>query len=180
MSCYCCVIGSSAISEPPGPEGDVLGSCYNCHIHACGAHADRGSDDGQFICVLCELKLLAASAFRRTRTEGYTRELLREYNNERLLTLRADATFASLQAFRRSHPRLWEVIATSRYWPRYEYGGGLTGRVREGLDEESVRLLSAAVVLALALEIPRQDIVEILVAASPDLEREAPPRGRDR
>jgi hypothetical protein len=180
MSCYCCVIGCGTIFEPPGDEGDVLGSCYNCHIHACGAHADRSADDAQFLCALCEPTLLTASAFKRTQIEGYTRQMLREYNGEHLLTLRRDATITSVQAFAWSHPRLWQVISSSSYWQSYEHGDGLTSRVREGLDQEGVRLLGAAVVLALALEMPRQDLPKILLGASSDLERAAPPRTQQR
>jgi hypothetical protein len=180
MSCYCCVIGCGTISDPPGQEGDVLGTCYICHVHACGAHGDRSADDAQFICALCEKTLLTASAFQRTRAEHNTQQVLQEYNGEHLLTLRPDAIITSVQAFRHSHPRLWEVISTSRYWQSYRGGSGLTGHIRASLDEEGVRLLGAAVVLALALGIPRQDIEEILVAASSDLDREAPPRLRMR
>lgn len=176
MSCYCCVIGAATIYQPIGTQQDVLGTCYNCHIHACGHHADRSADDAQYLCMLCVKTLLTASAFTRTQNTEYTRRLLQETGNVRLMTLQSEATIRSVQSFARSHPRLWVVVGQSPRWDGYRNGQGISGQVREALDEDGTELLGAALVLSLELRIPREDIEQILLVASEELSSEAPPR----
>lgn len=178
MSCYCCVIDSAGIYNPLGDEGDVLGTCYNCHVHACGHHADRSADDARYLCVLCVKTLLTASAFLRTRDSDYTRSLLARHGNEQLLTLRPEFAVRTVQQFARTHPRMWAVVTASPQWSPGEAGSRLTPEVREALDPEGRELLLAAVCLALALRIPAEDIEKIVLAASVVLSAEAPRRPR--
>lgn len=174
MSCYCCVIGVRTITYPVGDEGDVLGTCYNCHIHACGHHADRSADDAQYLCVLCVKTLLTASAFTRTPHTEYARRLLTEMGDERLMTLRGRAVIRSGQDFARSHPRLWATVANDPRWLRYRRGQGISGDVAEALDDVGIELLGLAIVICLKLEIPREAIEQILLRASEELSGEAP------
>jgi hypothetical protein len=179
VSCYCCVIKCAQIHDPLGDEGDVLGACYLCHVHACGHHADRSADDAQYLCVLCEKTLLTASSFLRTRDSDYTRSLLARTGNERLLTLRRESAFRNVRQFARLHPRVWEVIAATPQWNREEPIHSLLPPVLEMLNTEEREMLLAAVCLALGLRIPREDVERILLDASPELAAEAPSR-RDR
>jgi hypothetical protein len=175
VSCYCCVIASAGIYDPLGAEGDVLGTCYNCHVHACGHHADRSADDAQYLCVLCVKTLLTASAFLRTKDSDYTRSLLVETGNEKLLTLRRDYAVQTVREFARAHPRMWEAITGGTLLlPPGKYM--LTGMVQNALDPEGRELLVAAVALAIVLRIPREDIEAILLVASEDLNAQAPRR----
>lgn len=180
MSCYCCVINCAEIHDPLGDEGDVLGACYLCHVHACGHHADRSADDAQYLCVLCEKTLLTASSFLRTRDSDYTRNLLAQTGNERLLTLRREYAFRNVRQFARLHPRVWEVIAATPQWNREDATGSLLPRAVELLNTEEREMLLAAVCLALALHIPREDVEGILLDASPELAAEAPSRRNTR
>lgn len=176
MSCYCCVIGAAAIYQPIGRLKDELGICYNCHIHACGHHADRSADDAQFLCMLCVKTLLTASAFTRTPHTDYSRHLLEETGNLNLMSLRSDAIIGSIRSFLRSHPRLWVVVDQSSRWNDYRIGQGVSGRVLEALDQNGIELLGAAIVLCLELRIPRDEIEKILLEASEELSSEAPHR----
>jgi len=168
------VLTVKAIHDPVGEEGDVLGTCYNCHIHACGHHADRSADDAQFLCVLCVKTLLTASAFTRTPHTDYARELLRGTNNERLISLQPSFRFISVRDFSRAHPRMWTTITQNDKWTMYRTGEGISGSVLEALDEEGRRLLAAAIVLSLILRIPKEAIEGILLEASEELAAEAP------
>lgn len=176
MACYCCVINCAQIHDPLGNEGDVLGTCYVCHVHACGHHADRSADDAQYLCMLCEKTLLTASSFLRTRDSDYTRNLLARAGNERLLTLRREYAFRNVREFARLHPRVWENIAATPQWNREEATRNLSQGVVEMLNTEEREMLLAAVCLALALRIPREDIERILLDASSELAAEAPSR----
>ena len=136
MSCYCCVINCAQIHDPLGNEGDMLGACYLCHAHACGHHADRSADDAQYLCVLCEKTLLTASSFLRTRNSDYTRNLLAQTGNERLLTLRREYAFRNVRQFARLHPRVWEAISATPQWNHEEAARSLHPQFTEILNTE--------------------------------------------
>ena len=166
VSCYCCAIGAATIYQPLGHQGDVLGGCYNCHIAACGHHADRSANKAQYLCMLCVKTLVTASAFLRTRDTDYTRQLLTDAGSSNLLRVRSDQLYATVATFIDTHPRIYNMITANSIAELAMQHADLAPQVREMLDDNDRRLLRLAVALALAMALPQEDIETILLMAS--------------
>ncbi|MCW2751214.1 MAG: hypothetical protein JWR83_2324, partial [Aeromicrobium sp.] len=61
--CWACVKGLPPVAVPasvlPLPP---LGTCWECHVSTCGAHARRDPGPGKWLCYSCVASVLAVSA----------------------------------------------------------------------------------------------------------------------
>lgn len=69
-TCQACVAGFGVVQRPIGDRGEAIGTCANCHSHACGYHGHRDANVPEFICVECDPSLLVASAAMLVRRGG--------------------------------------------------------------------------------------------------------------
>ena len=75
-SCYLCAIGSKTI--PYCEAGDAVGVCKVCSVLACQGHAVRDANYPRWICVLCDVTLLATAAVLQSGDEDALRDVSRE------------------------------------------------------------------------------------------------------
>lgn len=160
-TCEACAAGIGTMPNPIGDHGEGIGTCMNCHSHACGDHGHRDANVPEFICVECDPSLLVASAAVLGRDQGLP-------------------TPASLDAAARTYHRYpesgpWVVRSVEEWQTRHGgYGRGLAQSVsasdwpgpdivRNGtLYGPQIDLVMAADYIRRSLEIPSDRLAPAL------------------
>ena len=154
-SCYCCHAGHKKI--PNTILGDVLGSCENCSILACAAHAQRDASYPRWICVLCDTSLLAAASLaHQSRPITLAHAFVSPWVFQQALHYH---TLDDFLQRRPKHAWLKNAVLETVGAASERFRTPQTESLWFGLSEEGQRLMGAALTIILKLRIQRADIV---------------------
>ena len=153
INCYCCdydvapIPGLSATNSPHA-------NCWRCQTMVCVGHGQRDPSRPRFMCVLCDPPLLAASA---AVNQGASKPLARKFASD-WGSSDSDVLVNSLQEFLERRPRyqgwLDQEVGARLDDASQRMSSSTLGPLWYGSNDEAARLLSAAVVIVVGLEIP--------------------------
>ena len=159
-SCYLCYAAVGAI--PGRQPGDALGTCQNCSVLACSAHAQRDPNYPRWICVLCDTSLLTAAGIASS-------DMAAPQVQSGLLIpprLYEESTrYRSLEDFLRDRPEYdWVRIAVAGVVEQApaRFTTDLTESFWFTRSREGQRFIAAAIAIAQRLEIPEDELIEAL------------------
>lgn len=139
------------------PSGNPLGTCQKCHVLACAGHAARDPNYPRWICVVCDVSLLARSAVA---TAGAASLLIQLFSSA---LLAEEAVYPTLEAFLEARPDFrWVLDYVGQIHieadQRFQTGG--TARLWTTLTPEGRRMIAAAIAIARRLEIDPRELAE--------------------
>lgn len=151
--CYHCNLGiQPALS---GAQIIPLGVCRRCHVHCCAAHALRDSRVPEWICCLCDTKLLATSAALAGRSVPapslWPDGINLDFTSRRFRVRTFREYLRSRESLQEAHPT-FEMDVKSLV-DSFQYGESGNGTpIWNELTSEGKLLFAAAITLALILE----------------------------
>lgn len=159
-TCYLCDHLCAAIQGKT--PGDALGSCQNCSILACDAHAQRDSSYPRWICALCDDELLTAAGISASGGPSLGSKLTTLVSSA---MLSEGARYTSLEEFlvdRPAYAWLSDKVPEIRQAAPARFTTQDTEFFWFNLSEEGQRFIAAAIGLAERLEVSEDDVVEAL------------------
>ena len=155
-SCYLCAIGNKTI--PHTEAGDALGVCKLCGVLACQGHAVRDASYPRWICVLCDITLLATAAVLQSGDQDALRDI-----SEELIEL-ARPIRSARQYFEGRGDSWWWVAEAAREYRDLPASAleGESARVWQRLSGDGQELMRCAMAIADRLEVRDSETLGIL------------------
>jgi hypothetical protein len=156
-TCYLCAIGHKTI--PNTQAGDAVGACKICGVLACQGHGVRDASYPRWICVLCDLTLLAVAAVLQGGDEN-AQAALRDVSEE---VVRAARSIRSARQYfeGRAKDSWWWIAAAAeeyRHLPPSALDAA-TSRMWRGLTDDGRELMGCALAIVDRLEVPDAELI---------------------
>jgi len=168
-ACFLCETNVGQLSGGIGQADQPLGCCNSCHSFACGLHAHRDRNVPEYICVLCDPSLLAASAVvldgAQDVSPAFQRIVYRADLGPYSLEMRRFADFNDFLQRRPNYPRsLFDEIRDlqKRLYTQKERREEMLHALSR-LSLEAQHLFLAAGLILFRFEVPQEQIDEDLL-----------------
>lgn len=156
--CHHCQNGTQTI--PGRYRGLPEGICLRCHVATCRGHGARDPNYPRWICVVCDSTLLAVSAIQANGATSIIAQLTTSaiFHSDRGL-------YTNLESFVESRPEMeWLLAKAPETLKRIEttIESALARNIWESLSPEGRDMFSAAISLAIQLEISKWELIDIV------------------
>jgi len=165
-SCYFCSTGQGT-PIPEKEPGDAIGVCRICHVLSCQAHGTRDKNVPRWVCVLCDATILTIAGVLQSDSEEIVAEAIEAVGAEFVAAARQVRSAQRYFAGRRED--VWQRIVNtaqeSSVAPLDRRIDRAFRTLWESLSDDGRLLIGSAVAMARVLNLPDEELVDVLQRA---------------